>query len=76
MYQPSLLAISLSAFVAVFILLGVLAAVMKITEAIFPAPPEPEVSTEESDPAPIAAIASAMQAIYPGTKITKIEEIK
>jgi hypothetical protein len=59
----------LSAFIAVFILLGILAILMKITLKVFPA------KAGDSE-AVLAAIATTMHSIYPQHKITKIEEVK
>ena len=57
-----------SAFLWVFLILCLLAAVMWLLMRIFP--------SEESDPDPavVAALAAALQLTYPGTKVTKIEE--
>ena len=60
----------LTAFAAVFILLSLLAIVMKIMLAIFP------FKEEEYDPTIVSAIASTYNTLYPGTKVTKIEEVK
>jgi Co/Zn/Cd efflux system component len=59
-----------SAFTAVFLLLTVLAIMMRIIIAMFP----PKDTT--SDSAVIAAIATVASNIYPGTKISNIEELK
>lgn len=72
MEETNLLMICLSAFVAVFILLGALAAIMQILIKVFPA----RIVLQKDDAALYAAIASTMHSIYPGTKITKIEEEK
>jgi hypothetical protein len=65
-----LLAICASAFVAVFVLLTLLALVMRGLMFVFP---EREAAV---DAAVIAAITAASAAAYPGTKITRIEELK
>jgi hypothetical protein len=59
-----------SAFVGVFLLLAFLALIMKAIMAIFPS------KMGGTDSAVLAAVASAVSSAYPGTKITKIEEIK
>ena len=59
-----------SAFAAVFLLLTVLAIMMRVIIALFP----PKDIT--SDAAVIAAIASVAASVYPGTKISKVEELK
>ncbi|PKK84899.1 MAG: hypothetical protein CVT49_01725 [candidate division Zixibacteria bacterium HGW-Zixibacteria-1] len=70
MNSPDLLSICISAFIAVFVLLSVLAVLMRMTSWIFA---HKEVTT---DAAVLAAVASAMNTIYPGTIITKVEEVK
>jgi hypothetical protein len=70
---PNLLFICVTAFAAVFALLGTLALVMRGLMAAFPAPPP---STSSSDPAMLAAITTAAAAAFPGTTITKIEELR
>jgi hypothetical protein len=72
MYEQNLLMICLSAFIAVFVLLTILAVLMQVMIKIFPA----KITQKKDDAALYAAIASTMQTIYPGTKITKIEEEK
>jgi len=66
----SLLGICLWAAVAVFILLSVLAVVMRLILWAFPAP-EPG-----TDAAVVAAIAAAVERAYPGTVVTSIEEVR
>jgi uncharacterized membrane protein len=66
--MPDLLTICISAFVAVFLLLTVLAILMRLITAIFPSP------EKKTDAALISAITTTYQTIYPNTKITKIEE--
>ncbi len=70
MESVNLLMVCASAFVGVFLLLIFLSLVMKVLTAVFPQ------KTAESDAAVLAAVASAVSSAYPGTKITKIEEIK
>ncbi|UCD94688.1 MAG: hypothetical protein JSU69_01155 [Candidatus Zixiibacteriota bacterium] len=65
-----LLAICGSAFLSVFLLLAFLAVIMRLIIAIFP---EKLFAVEA---AVLAAIASAVGSLYPGTKVTKIEEAK
>jgi hypothetical protein len=60
-----------AAFLAVFILLSLLAAVMRLLIMAFP-----EITPAGPDAALVAAVTSAMASAYPGTKITKIEEHK
>lgn len=69
--EPSgLLTICFSAFLAVFTILSLLAIMMRLIIRIFP-----EKDNQEKG-AIIAALTSVVNRYYPGTKITKIEEIK
>lgn len=70
MGPPNLLMICISSFTAVFALLAFLAAVMKILMHVFPE------KVAKTDAAVLAAVTTAISAFYPGTKITKVEEIK
>ena len=70
MGSSDLVFICISAFLAVFVLLSVLAVVMRIILVLFP---EKESGTYA---VVVAAITSTVSAIYPGTRITKIEETK
>ena len=66
----SLLSICVSAAVAVFVLLSILALVMRLILWAFPAPPV------DDDVALYAAIATAAQRAYPGSVVTRIEEVR
>ncbi len=70
MQSPELFTICISAFLAVFVLLAVLALVMRIIIVVFPS------RKIGSDAAMVAAVTTVMQSVYPGTKVTKVEEIK
>ncbi|NIM49020.1 MAG: hypothetical protein GTN62_04220 [Gemmatimonadales bacterium] len=70
MQSNDLLLICFSAFAAVFLLLGAMAIVMRTLIAVLP------VKAAKVDPAILAAVTTAVSATYPGTKITKVEEIK
>ena len=70
MVSTNLLAVSLTAFIAVFVLLGVLALVMGLITTIFPKVRE-AIATEH-----VAAITTTLYTIIPGSKVTRIEEIK
>lgn len=70
MQSPDILSVSLSAFVAVFLILSVLAAIMQLIIGLFPT------KSADDDWAVYSAVISAHSAIYPGKKITKIEEVK
>jgi hypothetical protein len=66
----SVLNCCLLSFLAVFVLLSVLAIVIRLMTAIFP---EKEA---ETDLAVVAAIHSAVAAQIPGAQVTSIEEIE
>ena len=70
MNPPDLLVISLSAFVAVFLLLGFLAVVMRLLMAAYPQ------RALGIDSATIAAVTAAATYAFPGTKVTNVEEIR
>ncbi len=57
-------------FLAVFILLGVLAALIKLVDAVFP-----DKSREDDGPI-IAAIHTTIAARFPGGRVIRIEEIQ
>ncbi len=56
------------AFVVVFLLLAVLASVMRLITTLFPEHKVP------LDPALVAAISTTVANVYPGARVTKIEE--
>jgi hypothetical protein len=62
--------ICVAAFASVFMLLAFLAAVMRVIIVVFPK------RAEASDTAAIAAVASVVSTLYPGGRITKVEETK
>ena len=66
----NLLAVSITAFTAVFILLALLAGVMRLITSIFPKVDELVSKTH------IAVITTSLWALIPGSKVTRIEEIK
>ena len=70
MNPPDLLVICLSAFVAVFSLLGFLAVVMRALISVFPE------KVGGIDSATIAAVTAAAAYAFPGTKVTNVEEIR
>ena len=70
MNPPDLLVVCLSAFVAVFLLLSFLAVVMRLLIAVFPE------KVGGIDSATIAAVTAAAAYAFPGTKVTKVEEIQ
>jgi hypothetical protein len=65
-----LLLYCITAFIAVFALLTVLAVVMKLITQVFPE------RLPGKDVAMIAAVASVVSALYSGAVITKVEEVK
>ena len=70
MESPGILSICFSAIITVFLILSVLAVSIKVITRLFP------FKEIKEDSAIYAAIASGYSVIYPGTKITKIKEIK
>jgi TRAP-type C4-dicarboxylate transport system permease small subunit len=73
MESNQLLFVCLSALVAVFVLLTVLAVTMRILIAVFP---EALGKLAKSDAALLAAITTAASSIYPGMRVTRVEEEK
>jgi len=70
MESLGLLTICTSAFLAVFLILSLCAVLIRLIIVIFPDPESKE------DQAILAAISTTVNSHYPGTKITKIEEVK
>ena len=70
MASTDLLVICAAAFLTVFVILMVLAIIMRLIIIVFP---EKE---DGFDAAILSVMASTYQTIYPNTKITKIEEVK
>lgn len=68
MAVSSLFSACLIAMVAVFCLLGLLASVMALITALFP------VRDGKIDAAIVAAITTTVASIYPGARVTSIEE--
>lgn len=66
----NLVVVCASAFAAVFLLLAFLSLVMRIIITVFPQ------RLSQDDAAVIAAVSATVSAVYPGTKITRFEEIK
>jgi hypothetical protein len=66
--EPNLLLISVFAFLAVFLVLLVLAGIMRALTHFFP-PPD-----DGPDAALLAAISAAASAAWPGLRVTRIEE--
>ncbi|MFC1477207.1 OadG family transporter subunit [candidate division KSB1 bacterium] len=83
----NLVSICMIAFGMVFLLLTVLAAVMRLIMIFFPYDPSEEkpkpqrITTQPAapgafDPALVAVVTTAVAAAYPGARISKLEEIK
>ena len=68
MGSADIVIVCVSAFIAVFLLLTVLALVMRALISVFPQ------LTGGSDVAVLAAVSAAVAAAYPGARITNIEE--
>lgn len=69
MDSPSLLLVCVIAFLAVFVLLGLLALIMRLLIAALPEKPK-------SDAPLLAAVTTAASAAHPGMKVTRVEEEK
>lgn len=72
MSTASLPVICLTAFATVFVVLAALAVLIWAVLVLFPEKKE----GEGTDAAVAAALATAIHAIYPGARITRIEETK
>ncbi len=70
METTSLLNICVFALLMVFFILTVLFLLMRLVIFLFPA------KKAQIDAAAMAALTAAVQSIFPGTKITKVEEEK
>ena len=70
MVSFELISICLSAFIAVFFILSLLAIFMRLITGFF------SVKDIEDDSHLIAALSTTINHHYPGTKIAKIEEVK
>jgi hypothetical protein len=70
MPSPELWLICLTAFCAVALLLSILAGIMRLILTIFP------YREKTTDAMMIAAVASAVTSLYPGTRLTRVEEIQ
>lgn len=69
MDETSLIAICVTAFLAVFVLLIILAIVIRLIMAVFP-------MRDQSDDAMLAAaISAAVATIYTGAHVSRIEEV-
>ena len=73
MPDTSLLTVCAVAALCVFVVLSFLAGVIQLLNLAFPPPAAPPGAT---DPAIVAAVTRAVQASRPGTRVTRIEELK
>ena len=71
MIHPDLLAVCLTAFAAVFVLLALLAVVIRCVTFVFPERPE-----RGLEPALVAAVAGSVAVLRPGARVTRIVEEK
>ncbi len=77
MADPNLVSLSLSAFLAVIVVLSFLALVIRLLAFAFRerlAAPAPAATEGASDPALVAALHAALQWHRPGYRITRIDE--
>ncbi len=70
MQSVELVVICSVAFLMVFVILALLALLIKLITLVFPE------KKAVSDAAMIAAIAATVHTVFPGTKLTKVEERK
>jgi len=73
MESDQLVLVCVAALLAVFVLLTILAITMRILIAVFPETLE---KLTQSDSALLAAVTTAVTTIYPGMRVTKVEEEK
>jgi Na+-transporting methylmalonyl-CoA/oxaloacetate decarboxylase gamma subunit len=73
MLPPNLVAICGIAFLTVFLVLTFLAAVMRALLAVYPGT---EDHPETIDASVVTAITSAVTEAFPGSRVTRIEELK
>ncbi len=73
MDSNQLLLVCMSSLLAVFLLLTFLAIVMRILVAVFPETLE---KLAKSDAALLAAISTTITSMYPGLRVTRVEEEK
>lgn len=73
MLPPNLVAICGIAFLAVFLVLTFLAAVMRALMAVYP---DDGGHPETIEASVVTAITSAVTEAFPGTRVTRIEELK
>lgn len=77
MADPNLVSLSLSAFLAVMVVLSFLALVIRVLAFAFRVPvaaPAPAATEGPSDPALVAALHAALQSHRPGYRITRVDE--
>lgn len=70
MSTPDLFTVSIIAFCSVLFLLSLLAGIMRLIIVFFP------MKESGEDAAVVAAVTTAYSVLYPGTQLTKMEEVK
>jgi hypothetical protein len=70
MPSPELWLVCITAFVAVGLLLSILAGLMRLILVVFPQ------REQTTDAMLVAAVASVVTNLYPGSRVTKVEEIQ
>lgn len=73
MESTQLLFVCVSALLAVFVLLTLLAVTMRVLVAVFPETLE---KLAKSDAALLAAVTTVAASVYPGMRVTRVEEEK
>ena len=86
MDTPELWTLSISAFAAVMLLLGLLAVAIRLLTLVFPSPPAVPVAAAAGAPAGapagaidapvLAAIHAAVQRVLPGARVSHVEEAR
>ena len=74
--EGSLLSMCVSSFAAVFTVLSFLAIAMRLIIMVFPEKVAELVKPVSDDEPIFAAISSVYAKMYPGARVTKIEEVK
>ncbi len=68
--------VCITSFIAVFVVLVFLAVIMHFMTLVFPVKKLAAVAAGSDDAAIYAAVTSTYTRLYPGMKVTKIDEIK
>lgn len=70
MNSYSVITVSVVAYAVAFVVLAVLALMMRLITLLFPE------RKNTGDPAVVAAVSATYQALFPGVTVTKLEETK